>query len=298
MAITPCGGALTDGRGLELARHGSAQFPATCYLDNLERDPVPWHWHTELEVLAVAEGAAVVAAGTGRFTLSQGHGIFINSGVLHAAWDPERTGCRIHSAVFHPRLVGGGEESVFWTEYLRPLLEDKGRPYVLLDPAEPWRREALQSIEAAWRACAEEPPGYEFWTREALSRLVFLLSGHPSGLASSRSERSQREAGRVKVMLEYIHGHYGGELTTAAIARSAMVSQSECLRCFRAVIGQSPIRYAQRYRVQKAAELLSASALSVSEIGARCGFSDASYFAKTFRALKGCSPSSYRKEGH
>lgn len=296
MALTPCG-AQTDAQGLELARHGSAQFPAACYLDNVTRNPVPWHWHTELEALAVAEGTAVVAAGTGRFTLRQGQGMFINSGVLHAAWSPEPSGCRLHSAVFHPRLVGGGEESVFWTDYLRPLLEDKGCPCILLDPAEPWQREALQALAAAWQACAEEPPGYVFWTREALSRLVFLLSSRPTGQARPRSERSQREAGRVKVMLEYIHGHYDGEVDTASIARSAMVSQSECLRCFRAVIGQAPIQYVLNYRIQKAAELLSASSLSVAEIGARCGFPDASYFAKTFRSRKGCSPSAYRKAG-
>lgn len=294
MALTPCG-TRADGQGLELARHGTVQFPVACYRDDLVRNPVPWHWHTELEVLSVSEGAALVAVGAGRFSLNQGQGMLINSGVLHAAWAREPSGCLLRAAVFHPRLVGGGEESVFWSDYLRPLLEDKGRPYVLLDPSEPWQQEALQALAAAWRACAEEPPGYEFQTREALSRLVFLL--RQAGPPAARPERSQREAGRVKRMLEYIHGHYGEELNTASIARSAMVSESECLRCFRSVIGQPPIQYVMQYRVQRAAELLRASSLSVSEIGARCGFADASYFAKVFRARMGRSPTAYRRQG-
>ena len=48
MAISPCGSA-TDPQGRELVQHGTALFPAACYLDDPVREPVPWHWHTELE---------------------------------------------------------------------------------------------------------------------------------------------------------------------------------------------------------------------------------------------------------
>ena len=45
---------------------------------------------------------------------------------------------------------------------------------------------------------------------------------------------------------------------------------------------------------QKAAELLASGTMSVAEAGALCGFEDASYFTKTFREMKGCTPSAYR----
>lgn len=286
----------TDLRGRELAQHGSLQFPIACYRDDLAQGPVPWHWHTELEVLVVAKGLAVAAVGKRRFLLGPGEGVFINSEVLHAVWDREESGCRLHSAVFHPRLVGGGQDSVFWSDYLQPLLENENQECSLFDGSAPWHREAVQAIESAWTGCAEEPAGYEFEVRGALSRLIFLLSRHRPAPQACRPGKAAREEERVKRMLEYIHQRYASELTTAAIASSALISESECLRCFRRVIGLSPIQYVMRYRVQKAAELLSASALSVSEAGARCGFQDASYFAKTFRALKGCTPSQYRKK--
>ncbi len=295
MALMLCD-AKTDDCGRELAQHGCAQFPVACYHDDLTGTPVPWHWHTELEVLVVSEGTAVVAAGTQRFILRQGEGAFVNSGVLHAAWSHGQPVCRLHSAVFHPRLVGGGPDSIFWTGYLQPLIEAQRQECVCFDGSELWHREAVQAVEAAWISCAQEPPGYEFWTRDALSRLVFLLSSHQPDTRMPRSGKALREEGRVKLMLEYIRSHYTSELSTAAIAHSAMVSESECLRCFRSIIGQTPIQYVIQYRVQKAAELLSASELSVSEIGARCGFQDASYFSKTFRTLKGCAPSEYRKK--
>ena len=96
-------------------------------------------------------------------------------------------------------------------------------------------------------------------------------------------------------MLQYIQEHYGGELTLAKIAESASVSENECLRCFRSMIGSTPIQYVKQLRVQKAAELLVSTNRKISDIGAECGFQEMSYFAKTFRELKGCTPGDFRK---
>lgn len=293
MALESCD-TRTDRRGRELARHGTSDFPIGCYDEDLASDPVPWHWHADLEILVVVEGTAVAAAGPRRFTVERGQGFFVNSGVLHAAWAQEGAVCRIHSAVFHPRLVGGGLDSVFWSKYLQPLLEEKGLECVCLDGSEDWHSHAVRAVGEAWESCAREPPGYEFQAREALSRLIFLLCRNQTPALVPRPERALREEQRVKRMLEHIHRHYASELTAASIAKAASISESECLRCFRRVIGLPPTQYIAQYRVRRAAELLAASDLPVSEVGARCGFQDASYFAKTFRAQKGCTPTAFR----
>ena len=88
----------------------------------------------------------------------------------------------------------------------------------------------------------------------------------------------------------------GDVLTVAQIAASASVSKSECLRCFRASIGATPIQYLRQFRVQKAAELLVGTRLKISDVGAQCGFQEPSYFIKTFRELMGRTPAAYRAQ--
>lgn len=105
-----------------------------------------------------------------------------------------------------------------------------------------------------------------------------------------------RDSERTKVMLQYIQEHYSEEISLLKIAESAHICESECLRCFRNVIGYSPIQYVKQLRIQKAAEMLLCTNWKISDIGQECGFQEMSYFAKTFRELKGCTPNAFRKQ--
>ena len=296
MAISPCGNDMifTNSQGQELANHGTPLFPVAFYHDDLERDRVPWHWHDELEVVAVAFGETTVSAGRRHFRLGPGQGFFINADVLHAAQGVPDSHCRYHSIVFHPRLIGGGIDSVFWQAYLRPLIAG-GPKSLALDGSQPWHARALECIETAWQEGAADQPGYEFRVRAALSELVFLLCRNMPAQKAVANEKVLRDSERIKQMLRYIQQNYAEALTLADIARSAMIGESECLRCFKGTIGMAPIQYVKRFRVQKAAELLSSTDERIADIGAQCGFQDSSYFTRSFREIKGMSPVEYRR---
>ncbi|MCI8419679.1 MAG: AraC family transcriptional regulator [Oscillospiraceae bacterium] len=294
MSIVTCH-TVTDERGRELIEHGTALFPVSFCEDFLAREAVPWHWHEEMEAVWVERGTAVAAAGAERFLLRPGECVFVNAGVLHADWQEGGELCVLHSVVFHPRLVGGGMDSVFWHDYLQPLLSDPSLSSLQLDGSEPWRQEALNAALAAFDAGAEEAPGYEFAVREQLSRLVFLLARNRPRRPVRPSGKALRDEERMKQMLRFIQGNLDRELTAGKIAASASLSASECLRCFHSVIGATPMQYVKQLRLRRAAQLLGSTELAVAEIGARCGFQEMSYFTKAFKAFRGQTPTEYRR---
>lgn len=295
MALSVCLPLSTDRLGREMAIHGTALFPVACYHDDLEKMEVPWHWHEELEVLTVTQGTVRVCVSGSEYIVRQGEGAFINTGILHGAWAISGGECRLHSIVFHPRLVGGSADSIFWQKYLEPLLNDPCRGCVLFAQA-PWEQEAIRAIECAWQACVAEPPGFEFEAREQLSKIICLLSHHTMAAPKRPTAKGLRDGARMKTMLQYIQDHLGEALTLPDIAQSANISPNECLRCFRNVVGSSPIQYIRLLRLQKAAGLLSATEQSISDIAAQCGFQELSYFSKIFRTWKGCTPREYRQQ--
>ncbi|MBR1691349.1 MAG: helix-turn-helix transcriptional regulator [Lachnospiraceae bacterium] len=294
MALSSC--STTVGHnGQELIKHGTPLFPVACYHDDLLREPVPWHWHDELEAAIITEGQTVLCIDSEKYILSEGEGFFCNAGVLHAAQVKGNVTCRFHSIVFHPRLIGGSLDSIYWQSYIKPVLDDTGMKGIVFHPSDAHAKEAIDAIEGAWQSCVKETEGYEFEVRSFLSKLIFVLKQYHSPLLKPLPDKMLRNGNRIKIMLQYIQEHYEEELAVSQIAKSALISESECLRCFKNTISITPIQYVKQLRVQKAAEYLTATDYKIAEIGAMCGFSEMSYFAKTFRKMKGCTPSVYRQ---
>jgi AraC-like DNA-binding protein len=83
-------------------------------------------------------------------------------------------------------------------------------------------------------------------------------------------------------------------LQLAAFARVAHVSVAHFSRQFRATFGETPHRYLQRRRVERAMELLRETSRPVTEICFDVGFNSLGTFSRTFRAIVGETPSAYR----
>ncbi len=294
MALSPCN-TTTDLHQKELVEHGSIFFPIACYADDLSMISVPWHWHEEFEYAIAAQGESVFFVENTRIHLQPGDAIFINSGVLHAVDCPVPEQAGLHSAVFHPRLISGNRDSVFWEKLVQPLLKDSALRYVVLKADVPWQRRVLDCFHAAWDAVAGEPEDYENLVRYQLSAALRLLTQNCPVISQSLSEQERIDAGRVRAMLEFVNANYAYELTVEEIAGSISVSSSVCLRCFHQLLGTTPIQYVKKLRLEKAAELLKTTAKTAKEVAMECGFNDVSYFTKSFREKMGCTPKEYQK---
>jgi AraC-like DNA-binding protein len=107
------------------------------------------------------------------------------------------------------------------------------------------------------------------------------------------SEQTNRWMLRAR---DAIDRDYARPLDIPALARIAAVSEAHFIRTFRAVFGETPHRYLQRRRIERAMALLRNSDLMVTDICHRVGFSSLGTFSRTFHDLVGRSPSEYRRQ--
>lgn len=293
MALNTTCTVISNAEGREMVQHGSAMFPIACYAEDLASYSVAWHWHEDFEYILTMKGPLHVDVNKTRLTLQTGQGVFINSGVLHSVEQAEEGAALLHSGVFHPRLAGG-MDTVFWQKLIRPMLQPDAPAFFLLDEAVPWQKQVLDCLRDSWKEVEEEPFDYENRVRYHLSLALRLLSTQCVGGRTKVSQQEQIASERMKQMLRFVEEHYAEELTVQRIADSVALSESACLRSFRQMLGITPIQYVKQYRVEKAAELLRSTRLRTGEIGAECGFADGSYFIKSFREIKHCTPREYR----
>lgn len=87
---------------------------------------------------------------------------------------------------------------------------------------------------------------------------------------------------------------YAEPLDIRAVAAVACLSEAHFIRSFRACFGETPHRYLQRRRVERAMFLLRETERSVTNICYDVGFTSLGTFSRTFRAIVGETPSEYR----
>ena len=278
----------------ELTLHGTPDFECAAYELNFPAQAgqvIPWHWHSEMEAVYVAEGAVVVRIQGGSCRVRARDCYAINRNVLHS-YEAEEGG-RALSVVFSAEFVSGGANTVFEQRYMRPMMENRAFTGVLLRAEE--HPGVIDSLQRSFTAMAEEPEGYEFTAREGLSRLCLCLAEMYADTVV-RPARRNLDTERVQNMIAYIHEHFAENVTLADIAASAAVGERECERAFKRLIGVTPKQYVVKYRVSQAASMLfTRPDLSIGRVGLECGFNSGTVFSRTFRDYYNITPREYRR---
>lgn len=105
------------------------------------------------------------------------------------------------------------------------------------------------------------------------------------------SEDANRRMLRAR---DAIDREFAAPLSIPTLAAIAFVSESHFIRTFRATFGETPHRYLQRRRIERAMAMLRQTERSVTDICMAVGFSSLGAFSRTFREIVGTSPSAYR----
>lgn len=293
-----CGSPVIDRHTLEeTVQLITPDFPYMANLCDLGGHPdhtCPWHWHEEVELFWVREGRLEYHLPSGCHVFEAGEGGFLNAGVLHMTRQGG-TGPSIQEEVlFHPRFVGGEEDSLITRKYVRPLLDDPGLALLRLSPEAEGHREVLGLIRRSFEDYQRRAEGFELEVRELAVQIWRKLLALRGDVGWVRRPDHRTNSLRVKGMMEFIAGHYGGRVTLEQIAAAGCVSVRECGRCFQETLGTSPIQYLMDYRLRQACRLLDHTALSITEIAVSCGFGTSSYFGSAFRRRFGQTPRQYR----
>jgi AraC-like DNA-binding protein len=151
-------------------------------------------------------------------------------------------------------------------------------------------------IEGAAREVRSRRPGGES-VLARFSELMFVevvrrhLESLPPGgrgwLAGLRDEF----VGRA---LAFLHGAAAHPWTLEALARNVGLSRSALSERFTHLLGEPPMQYLARWRMQVAAGLLTTGSASVAQVASEVGYASEAAFSRAFKKAVGVPPASWR----
>ncbi len=230
------------------------------------------NWHENLEIHLYTKGNGRVLLDENSKTVSENDTVVVNSDVIHhTGTDSEITyDCLIFDNDFCKKLDVDVTllefESRFKSQKMAELFDEIKAVYT--DERNVCRKAKLYGI--------------------ASEILVLLRENHTLTEKSAGRKNDDLEA--VKKAIKYIRENYMRKIYLDDIAAVSFTDKYALSRLFKRITGQTPVQYINTYRCRKAAEYIS-DGKTVSEAAQECGFTNMSFFTKTFKTYMGRLPS-------
>lgn len=108
----------------------------------------------------------------------------------------------------------------------------------------------------------------------------------------NRTEDTNRRMLRARDAMDC---RFAEPLDVAALATIAHVSPAHFSRVFKTTFGETPHRYLQRRRIERASAMLRETSASISDISTAVGFGSFATFTRTFGLIMGETPTAHRR---
>lgn len=251
-----------------------------------------WHYHKEVEFLAIIEGGLEVQTMSSYRTLGPGEVAVIGASRPHRTWCADDKPVRY--IVFQVDLVRHFDQSILpylhhFSELTSPL---ESLNYIFEENPDA-RREACTLISDIYEETYKGRVGYEIAVSAAIKRLLLLLlRGDKRGLL-----RGTEEAGvaRLRPVLDYVDGHLGERIAIDDVRRLLGMSYHHFIKTFKRTMGMPFVDYVNYNRIKKAERLLLTTDMSIMEISFEVGIWNMAQFYKLFKRHNQHSPKQFRQ---
>lgn len=154
-----------------------------------------------------------------------------------------------------------------------------------------------QRVEHIFSELYEVPASIRrgYFKVKVLELLLFLSSIEKSDFQSEKKYFRRESVEAIKAVERYITSSFDEKITIEQLSEKFQIPLTTMKSCFKEVYGDSIHAYVKKFRLQKAAELIKNTDMTIGEIASTVGYDNASKFSGAFKNVIGNSPGDFRK---
>lgn len=245
-----------------------------------------YHTHEFPEIGIILSGQGLYHLNDEYVPVSEGDVLFFNPGIGHESVIRAPEDCRMEFFVgFSDVAFNGMRRNHIELKDGGNILHTKGRT----------RRAIFRICEEMEKENIARRPGRYFMLKSYLVQLLLIIVREQLEQVEPLEGREFEYGGKKETaeqIADYLDEHYAEKISLDQIAENMYLSPFYISKIFKSEIGESPIHYLIRIRLEKARELLEKKPeLSISDVAERVGYEDVYHFSKLFKKTYGVSPS-------
>ncbi len=252
------------------------------------------HYHDFIEIALILRGQGVQIVDNNEYVVSAGD-VFVLQG-MQRHYFKDAKGLEIVNIMYDDKFKNlipsavkqmEGYKALFILEpQYRVLHHFKNRLH--LDRSDMAKLEYVINTMITEQNSRQE--GYKIVIANRLQELIVLLSRYYSRLEATEAQALVR----IGKVIDFMESNYNTNIYLDTLAEMSNMSTRNFQRIFKKAVGSAPNAYLMQIRLQKARKLLRDSDISIADIAAEIGFTDANYFIKCFKKETGTTPVKFR----
>lgn len=250
-----------------------------------------WHYHKEVEFIAIIEGALCVQTKHDTRVLQSGDVHVLGNSQLHRT--KKESSEPLNYIVCQFDLAQHFDESTmpylhYFSEIRRPL----GLLNYIFSEHAHIQKQACDIIMDIFAESQTRQKGCELAISASIRRLLLLLLRNDTSGVLHGSERD--ELTRLQPALDYVEQHMAEKISIEQACAVLNLSYHYFIKYFKKVMGLSFVDYVNYKRIKKAERLLLTQDTSIVEVGEAVGIPNMAQFYKLFKRHNHCSPKEFK----
>ncbi len=265
-------------------------------------------WHEYAEILYFSQGQWRLTLNLRQIDIAEECFYFLNPGDLHRIDSLSDVGLE-YSVCFDYRMLRSYLQDEGERDLILPLLEQRLRFSPCLSVSDIGYMEILEAFRSLVKrfhglgSKGDSIPGSKKYTvsgaapriliKAELLKIIALMES--CGRISADSGEEEKQIKIIKDAVEYIQDNYRNKIYIRDLAKLTNLNEQYFIRLFGNYVGIPPLEYINRYRVDRAREMLCGNNGRIYDIAEACGFHNIGNFIKIFSTYTGMTPHKYRK---
>ena len=247
------------------------------------------HWHNETEIIYVEKGSIDITINNTYYIGNAGDIFIVNSGELHEIYGTS-TPLEYKAFVFDFDMLSFYKNDIAQQTFIEPVLNGKLKFNNRINGSQ----KAFELLTYINKINTSKSVCYILSTKAALIQFFAILF-EENKIVLSKNTFPDKKNQLLKDIVKYIDENYNQEISLAQIAAYSNMSRKYFCRFFKNNFNKTFIEYLNDVKIEHSMILLNESNISITDVAISCGFSNMSYFTRTFKKKTASTPSQYRK---
>ena len=254
----------------------------------------PMHWHDEMEIVYIEKGEIEEYIDLESYNVREGDIVLINPCLLHSFRQKDGIRSIFRTIIFNLNMLTGNNTDACAIKYLTPFLEGNYINPIVISSDAPHYDELAVSVRRLIDEYDNKTPFYEMKIKAELFNMFYILFSYFFSPDIHETNIKDNTTRNIKTILDYIDENYMKTITIDELADSVNLSKHYFMRFFKKYMGMTCIEYINDYRLNIATNLLLTTGMQITEVAARIGITNLSYFNRIFKKKYNMTPKEYR----